>query len=104
MGGEFRSGLAGALRYWSNVPEVLTTLLLVTVAANLVGYALKNTWLLLDPDAAFGNRALVSKQLDPDSRLPRVEIFGNNFSLSVILALLIIVLTTWVLSQTVIGF
>ena len=104
VGGAFWSGLAGALRYWRNVPEVLTTLLLVTVAANLVGYGLKNTWLLLDPDAAFGNRALVGRQLDPDSRLPRIEIFGNNFSLSVILALFLIFLTTWVLSKTIIGF
>ena len=104
VGGAFWSGLAGALRYWRNVPEVLTTLLLVTVAANFVGYGLKNTWLLLDPDAAVGNRTQVSQQLDPDSRLPRIDIFGNNFSISVIISLLLIALTFWLLSQTIVGF
>lgn len=104
IGGAFWSGLAGALRYWRNVPEVLTTLLLVTIAANFVGYGLKNTWLLLDPDAAVGNRTQVSPQLPPDSRLPRIDLFGNNFSLSVIISLMLIILISWMLSQTIVGF
>ena len=104
VGGAFWSGLAGALRYWRNVPEVLTTLLLVTIAANLVGYALKHTWLLLDPTAAVGNRTQVSTQLEVDSRMPRIELFGNDFSFGVIIALALLFTITLVLSKTVIGF
>ena len=37
LGGALWAGIAGALRYWRGVPEVLSTLLLVTVAANAVG-------------------------------------------------------------------
>ena len=48
------AGIAGVLRYWRNVPEVLTTLLLTTVAANLMGYGLRNRHLLLAPAAGRG--------------------------------------------------
>ena len=104
IGGAFWSGIAGALKYWRNVPEVLSTLLLVTVAANLVGYGLKHSWLLMDSESGVGNRMAVSSQLDPASRLPRIRIFGNDFSTSVIIALVLIFLIMWVLSQTIIGF
>ena len=49
IGGAIWAGIAGALRYWRNVPEVLTTLLLTAVAANLMGCGLRNRFLLLGP-------------------------------------------------------
>ena len=41
VGGALWAGIAGVLRYWRNVPEVLSTLLLTAVAANLMGYGLR---------------------------------------------------------------
>ena len=104
LGGALWAGLAGALRFWRKVPEVLTTLLLVSVAANLVGYGLKNSWLLLDPEAKVGNRNLVSPQLSSDTRLPRITLWGNEFAVSVFLALGLIVLVGWMLSRTLWGY
>ena len=40
LGGAMWAGIAGALRFWRNVPEVLTTLLMGVVAANLMGWGL----------------------------------------------------------------
>lgn len=103
--GALWAGIAGALRYWRSVPEVLTSLLLVTVAAQLVGWSLNYTWLLL---ADFGegrsDRAVYSEQLDNGMRLPRVTLFGNEFPISVIVALVLAVIVTIVLTRTVWGF
>jgi simple sugar transport system permease protein len=86
------------------VPEVLTSLLLVTVAANVVGYGLKNTWLLLAPAEGRANRNQVSKQLALDSRLPRATLFGNEVPLAVIIGLLVAVAVHLVLTRTTWGF
>lgn len=104
LGGALWSGIAGGLRYWRKVPEVLTTLLLVAVASNLVGYGLKNPWLLLDPEAKLGNRNMVSRQLPLDTRMPRITLWGNEISISAFLAVALILLVGWMLSRTIWGF
>ncbi len=104
VGGALWSGLAGGLRYWRKVPEVLTTLLLVSVASNLVGYGLKHHWLLLDAEAKLGNRNLVSEQLPPDTRLPRITMWGNDFPISAVLAVCLVLLVGWMLSRTLWGY
>ena len=98
------AGIAAWLKYWRRVPEVLTTLLLVTVAAQLVGYGLKTTTLLLDRSPEHGNRNQISEQLASAVRLPRMEIFGNSFPMSAFVALVLAVgLIVW-LSRTTGGF
>ena len=42
IGGAIWAGIAGVLRFWRNVPEVLTTLLMGVVAANLMGWGLRH--------------------------------------------------------------
>ena len=83
---------------------MLTTLLLVAVASNLVGYGLKNPWLLLDPEAKVGNRNLVSEQLPPDTRMPRITLWGNEFPVSAFLAVALILLVGWMLNRTLWGY
>ncbi|MBC8196116.1 MAG: ABC transporter permease [Acidimicrobiia bacterium] len=104
VGGAIWSGLAGGLRYWRKVPEVLTTLLLVSVASNLVGYGLKKPWLLLDSEAKRGNRNLVSEQLPADTRMPRITLFGNDFAISAFLAIAVVLLIGWMLNRTLWGY
>jgi simple sugar transport system permease protein len=103
--GALWAGIAGALRYWRSVPEVLTSLLLVTVAAQLTGWGLNYTWILLARfDEGRSNRAVYSDQLVSDMRLPHVTIFGNEFPISVIVALVLALVVTIVLTRTVWGF
>ena len=69
VGGAFWASLAAGLRFFRGVPEVLSTLLLVTVASQAFAYALVRHWLLLAPDAVRGNRNQVSQQLAEGNRL-----------------------------------
>jgi simple sugar transport system permease protein len=103
-GGALWAGIAGALRYWYKVPEVLTTLLLGAVAANLMGWGLRNQWLLLAPSAGRANRNQVSEVLDSDTRIPRVRIFGNEFPISVFAAILLAIALSLVLARSIVGF
>ena len=104
IGGALWAGIAGALRFWRNVPEVLTTLLMGTVAANLVGWGLRNRFLLLAPPEGRANRNQVSETLKADRRFPRVEVFGNEFPLSIVLAIVLAIVVWLVLGRTVVGF
>ena len=104
VGGAFWAGIAGVLRYWRKVPEVLTTLLLGSVAANLMGFALRHESLLLAPASGRANRNQVSEPLPDDTRIPRVTWFGNQFPISVFLAVGLAIILSIVLSRSVIGF
>lgn len=104
LGGALWAGIAALLKYWRNVPEVLSTLLLVTVGGQLVAYGLSQPWLLLAPLADRGNRNQVSRQLADDNRLPRPEIFGNEIPFAVVLSVVGAVLVSLILARTVWGF
>lgn len=103
VGGAVWAGIAAVLRYWRSVPEVLTTLLLVTVAAQAVGYGLKSQSLLLAPAEGRANRQQISEQLADDTRIPRPTWFGNEFPISVFLALALVAVVAVLFSRTVAG-
>jgi ABC-type uncharacterized transport system permease subunit len=103
VGAALWAGIAGLLRYTRNVPEVLTTLLLVTIAAQLVGYGLKNQWLLLAPSEGRANRQQISPQLSEDTRMPRITWFGNEFPISAFFAIALAVLVAGAMARTVWG-
>ena len=101
--GAFWAGIAGVLLYWRRVPEVLTTLLLVTVAAQVVGFGLQRPWILLAPIEGRSSRNIVSEQLDPSRRIGRMELFGNEFPISVFFALAFVIVVAVVLGRTDLG-
>jgi general nucleoside transport system permease protein len=103
VGAALWAGIAGLLRYTRNVPEVLTTLLLVTIAAQLVGYGLKNQSLLLAPSEGRANRQQISQQLGADTRIPRITWFGNEFPISAFFAIALAVLVAGAMARTVWG-
>ncbi len=104
VGGAAWAGVAALLRYWRKVPEVITTLLLVFVAAQATGYLLTRTFLLLDPDPNKPNRVQTSAQLDGDTRIGQIDVFGNTFPWTVVLALLLAVAVAVALDRSVWGF
>lgn len=104
VGGAAWAGVAALLKFWRNVPEVLSTLLLVTVGGQLVAYGLSQSWLLLAPLGDRGNRNQVSEQLADDNRLPRPEVFGNEIPLAVVLSIFSAIVVSVVLARTVWGF
>jgi len=104
LGGALWAGIAGVLRFRRNVPEVLSTLLLVTVAGQAVAYGLRREALLLAPVTGRGNRNQVSEQLAADNRLPRPDVFGNEFPITVYIALVLAIVVAFFLARTVWGF
>ncbi len=103
VGGALWAGIAAMLRYRRGVPEVLTTLLLVTVAVQLVGYGLKHESLLLAPSGERAARNQVSAQLEADTRLPRVAWFGNEWPSSALIAVVAAVAVAFVFARTLPG-
>lgn len=104
VGGALWAGIAALLRFWRNVPEVLTTLLLVSVAGQAVAFGLRYEWLLLADEGSRGNRNQVSEQLAEGNRIPRPTVFGNEFPVSVYGAVVLALLVAFVLARTVWGF
>jgi len=105
LAGAMWAGIASWLLYWRRVPEVLTTLLLITVASQATGYALKVDWLLLAPFRADRSvRNQVSDQLDADTRLPLIDIWGNDFPISAFAVVLMAVIVFLLFKRSVWGF
>lgn len=104
LGGAVWASLAGGLLYWRGVPEVLSTLLLVTVASQLVAFGLKRRSLLLADEASRGNRNQVSAQLAPDNRLGSLDAFGNQVPVTVFIAVAVALCCSYALARTLWGF
>ena len=105
VGGAIWAGIAGVLRYWRGVPEVLSTLLLITVALQVTGFALKEESLLLAPFRADRSvRNQVSDQLPDDTRIPRVTLWGNDFPITVFFVIGMAVIVYLLFTRTVWGF
>lgn len=104
VGGAIWAGIAGVLRYWRKVPEVLSTLLMGTIAANLMGFGLRHESFLLAPAEGRANRNQVSQPLPENTRIPRVTWFGNEFPISAIVAVTLAILVSIILTRSVIGF
>lgn len=104
VGGAVWAGIAALLRYWRKVPEVITTLLLVFIASQGTGYLLTRTFLLLDDDPNKPNRVQTSAQIDADTRIGFIRIFGNAFPWSVVLAVVLAIVVSVLLSRSTWGF
>ena len=104
-GGAIWAGIASGLLYWRRVPEVLTTLLLITVASQATGYGLKVEWLLLAPPREeLSVRNQVSQQIPDDTRLPRISLWGNEFPISAIAVIFMAAIVLFLFKRTVWGF
>ena len=104
VGGALWAGIAALLRYWRGVPEVLSTLLLVTIGGQAVAYGLRYEWLLLAPEGNRGNRNHVSEQLAAENRLPRPVLFGTEFPLTVPISIILAIVVSFVMARSIWGF
>ncbi|MEN8112983.1 MAG: ABC transporter permease [Actinomycetota bacterium] len=98
------AGVAAGMRYRRGVPEVISTLLLVFIASQIVGYAITTDWFLADQDPDRPSKAVTSAALPESVRLPVIELFGNEFHLGFVIALVLTVVVAYVLARTVWGF
>lgn len=103
LGGAAWAGLAAVLKYWRKVPEVISTLLLVFLASQVVGYLLTRDSLLLDPNGG-PNKLQNSAQVDTSTRIGMIRIFGNEFGWQVLAALGLAIGLGLVLARSIWGF
>ncbi len=96
------AGLAALMKFTRKVPEVMSTLLLGFVAAQLTTFGLTRKWLLL----ATNNTSRVNngEPLPDRAKMPTFTLFGNEVSWGVIIALVVTILISFVLRRTTIGF
>lgn len=98
------AAIAGVMRFRRGVSEVISTLLLVFVAFQITGFAVTTNWVLRDMDPNRPSKAQTSAPLGPDIRLPVVRIFGNEFPIGIVIALVLAGIVAYVLARTVWGF
>lgn len=103
LGGAAWAAVSALLYYWRGVPVVISTLLLVYIAYQVVFYAVTQPWLLQE-----SGQNVASPQSDmirEDAWLPRVgEYPGLNFSSLVVIAVLLAIGASIVLNRTTWGF
>lgn len=104
VGGALWAGIAALLKYGRGVPEVISTLLLISVAAQLSTYALTKKWWLADRDPARQSQIDIGEQLADDTRLPTFSVAGNELDLGVVLAFALALVVAVVLARSVWGF
>lgn len=98
------AGLAALMRFRRGVPEVISTLLLVFVALQVVGFAITTDWFLRDLDPDRPSQAVTSAALPSSVRLPVVTVFGNEFHVGLLVALAGAGAVALLLGRTVSGF
>ena len=96
--------IAAVMRFRRGVPEVISTLLLVFIAFQIIGFAITTDWVLRDLDPNRPSRAVTSAALPDDIHLPVVRLFGNEFPLGIIIALVLAALVAFLLGRTIWGF
>lgn len=104
VGGALWAGIAAALRYLRGVPEVLSTLLLVFASTRVLEWGLTSRKLLQDTDPTQKQQLNTGTQMPARVRLPTITLFGNEFHLGVVIALVVALLAAFILARTVWGF
>lgn len=104
VAGGLYAGIAALMRYARGVPEVISTLLLVFVASQIVGFAVTTSWLLRDPDPNRPSRAVSSAPLPEGVHLPVMHLGGNEISSGLVLAVALAGVVAFVLARTIWGF
>jgi simple sugar transport system permease protein len=98
------AALAAYMKIKRGVPEVISTLLLVFIALQIVGFAVTTQWVLRDNDPNRPTRAVTSASLPDDTHLPELELFGNEFHLGFVVAIVSALLIAFLIARTVWGF
>ena len=98
------AGIAAWMRFTRGVPEVISTLLLVFVAYQLSGFAILTRWLLQDLDLDRPTRAVSTAALADGIKMPVIRLFGNEFNLGIVLAVILAGLVAFGLARTRWGF
>jgi simple sugar transport system permease protein len=93
LGGALWAGLAALLRFWRGVDVVISSLLLIFVAGQLLAYAVNNQWIIQEHGAGSARQG-ESAQISSHVRLPHLGHYpdanvGSGFLVALVLALIV---------------
>ncbi len=100
--GGFWAGIAAVMKFTRNVPEVISTLLLIFIASQITTFGLTRKWLLLSEENT--SRTNNGEPLPDTAKMPNLHIFGNLVSWGAVIALVFTVVVGLVLARTTLGF
>ena len=104
VGGALWAGIVALLRYWRGVEVVISSLLLVFVAEQVVFYALSRDFLLREHGAG-GATLTESDQLSSKVQLPHIGTYPHfNFGSGLLIALALAAAVGLVMTRTTAGF
>ncbi len=102
VGGAFWGAIAGALKAWFNVSEILSTIMLNIVAVQFMNFLLRGP--MMDPaEVARGTGIPQTMRLSPNADLP-ILIEGMRIHLGVVIALGVAIGAYFLLWRTSMGF
>lgn len=104
VAGGLWAGIAAVLRFGRGVPEVISTLLLVFIADQVVNYGLTQSWLLLDTDPNRVQSINTGTLLPADTRLPYFDFGDDTTHIGVVIAVLAAVAASFLLARSLWGF
>lgn len=94
--------VAAVMKYTRQVPEVISTLLLVFIAFQVTDYGLTKRWLLASHST--NSRVNNGEPIKRAARLGGIDLFGNTISWAAVIAVLVTVGVAVVLARTSAGF
>ena len=106
IAGALWAGIAATMKFKRGVSEVISTLLLIVVASQVVSFSINRSWLLReDEPEGYGAPLARTNALDSENLMPVLS-QGSGFRLNagIIVALLAAILITLILNRTRWGF
>jgi general nucleoside transport system permease protein len=104
-GGALWAGVAAALRYGRRVNEVISTLLLIYVAYQLVTWMVTREYLLRESRAAAGQSNDQTSRLTERAQLPHFGRFDElNVNLGIVIAVVVVAVGGFLLARSRFGF
>lgn len=105
LGGAAWAGVGALLYFWRGIPIVISTLLLVYIAAQVVYFAVTQEWFLQQKAGTGANLTPQSDQIPESVWIPDIGKYPTlYFSGAVVFALVLAVVVTVALRRTVWGF
>jgi simple sugar transport system permease protein len=105
LGGALWAGIAALLRYGRRVNEVISTLLLIYVAGQLVSWMVTRQYLLRARHAPPGQSNDQTDRLGRGAQLPHLGRFDQlNLNLGIVIAVVVVVLGGFLLARSRFGF
>jgi ABC-type uncharacterized transport system permease subunit len=105
VGGAIWAGIPALLRFWRGIDVVISSLLLIFIAFQVLSYALNNSWFLQEQRVGRGAVLNESDQVSSHVRLPHYGAYpGLNFGSGLVIGIVLAVVVAVLMARSRWGF